>query len=55
MKDFLSLKNSENKNKSFFESNYKKIYEEKQLVRKKDERYEDKLNLNNFKKSREQR
>ena len=58
MLDFFSQKNSDNKNESFYESCNNKMNEDKKLIRKKDDRFDNKLrqlSLNTFKKSREQR
>ena len=58
MLDFFSQKNSDNKKESFYESCNNKMKEDKKLIRKKDDRFDNKLrqlSLNTFKKSREQR
>ena len=58
MLDFFSQKNSDNKNESFYESCNNKMKEDKKLIRKKDDRFDNKLrqlSLNTFKNSREQR
>jgi hypothetical protein len=43
MLDFFSQKNSDNKNESFYESCNNKMKEDKKLIRKKDDRYDNKL------------